>query len=202
MALSNSKSEEAIELIRELGIIRPRDLADHGITRSHLHRLLQRSLIERVGRGLYIASDADISEYHSLAAASKRMPDAVVCLLSALRFHELTTQNPHEIWMAIGEKARLPKAHEQGIRFFRFSEASLHSGLSIHMIEGVKVPVFDPAKTVADCFKYRNKIGHDVALEALRDCLRQRKATVDELWQAAKVCRVSRIMRPYMESLV
>ena len=200
--MSGSKSDEVLRLIRELGVVRPRDLADHGVSRTHLQRLLQRGLVERVSRGVYTTTDADISEYRSLAEASKKVPHAVVCLLSALRFHDLTTQNPHEIWMAIGEKARLPKAHEQGIRFLRFSEATLHYGVSIHTIEGVQVPVYHPAKTVADCFKYRNKTGLDVALEALRDCWRQRKATMDELWQAAKVCRVSRVMRPYMESLV
>lgn len=200
--MNDSKSEDVLRLITELGVVRPRDLEDRGISRIYLQRLLQRNLVERVSRGVYIAADADISEHHSLATASKRVPHGVVCLLSALRFHELTTQNPHEIWMAIGERSRLPKAHEQGIRFFRFSEAALQYGVKIHTIEGVPVPIYDPAKTVADCFKYRNKIGLDVAMEALRDCWRQRKATMDDLWQAAKVCRVSRIMRPYMESLV
>ncbi|MHB1455603.1 MAG: type IV toxin-antitoxin system AbiEi family antitoxin domain-containing protein [Armatimonadota bacterium] len=200
--MNNSKLKEALVLIRELGVVRPRDMVGHGISGIHLQRLLQRGQIERVNRGIYIATDADITEHHSFAAASKRAPNAVICLLSALRFHDLTTQNPHEIWMAIGESTRLPKAHEQGIRFFRFSETTLQYGVSIHTIEGVQVPIYDPAKTVADCFKYRNKIGFDVALEALRDCWRQRKATMDELWQAAKVCRVSRVMRPYMESLV
>jgi predicted transcriptional regulator of viral defense system len=198
----DTKSEEALRLVTELGVLRPRDLTEYGISRVYLQRLQQRGLIQRVSRGLYVPTDSDISEYHTLATAAKRVPHGVVCLLSALRYHNLTTQNPYEVWMAIDEKARLPKAHEQGIRFFRFSETTLRYGVDVQTIEGVQVSVYNPAKTVADCFKYRNKIGLDVALEALRDCWRLRKATMDELWQSAKVCRVARVMRPYMESLV
>jgi predicted transcriptional regulator of viral defense system len=121
--------------------------------------------------------------------------------LSALRFHELTTQAPFEVWLAIDEKARLPKVDYPPIRIVRFSGKSLEFGIQEHRIEGVAVRVYSPAKTIADCFKYRNKIGLDVALEALRDCWQERRATTDELWAAAKVCRVANVMRPYMESL-
>lgn len=183
-------------------MVRPRDLIVHGISRMHLQRLLERGLIERLNRGIYAVSDTDITEYHSLATTAKRVPNGVVCLLSALRFHSLTTENPHDIWMSIRENARLPKAHEQGVRFIRFSQVTFQYGVDMHVIEGVQVPIYNPAKTVADCFKYRSTVGLDVALEALKDCLKQKKATVDELWQAAKVCRVANVMRPYMESLV
>ena len=155
----------------------------------------------RVGRGLYVARGAKPTEHHSLAQASKRMPNGVVCLLSALRFHDLTTQSPFEVWLAIGEKSRLPKQANLQLRIVRFSHKALTYGVQDHRIEGVSVRVFTPAKTVADCFRYRNKIGLDVALEALRDCKRKRKATMDEIWKAAKVCRVANVMRPYLESI-
>jgi len=130
------------------------------------------------------------------------MPSGIICLLSALRFHGLTTQSPYEIWMAIGHKARSPKKPGIPIRITRYSGKSLTSGVEQHKIEGVSIRVYNPAKTVADCFKFRNKIGLDVALEALRDCYRSRKCTMDELWKYAKICRVANIMKPYLESLV
>jgi len=129
------------------------------------------------------------------------MTKGVVCLLSALRFHDLTTQSPFEVWLAIGEKSRLPKQENPQVRIVRFSTKALTYGVQGHRIEGVPVRVFTPAKTVADCFRYRNKIGLDVALEALRDCKRKRKATMDEIWKAAKVCRMANVMRPYLESI-
>lgn len=137
-----------------------------------------------------------------LAAASARVPHGVVCLLSALRFHELTTQNPAEIWLAIDRKARAPKAPELPLRIVRFSGAALTEGVETHRIDGVSVRVTSPAKTVADCFKYRRKIGADVALEALRECWRTRRCSVDALWRYAKVCRVTTVMRPYLEAVV
>ncbi len=146
-------------------------------------------------------STTQATEHHSLAEASKRLPNGIVCLISALRFHNLTTQVPHEVWMAISEKARRPRVDYPPLRIARFSGPSLDYGVATKKVEGVAVRVFNPAKTVADCFQYRNKIGLDVPLEALRDCYRQRKATVDELWKAAKVCRVARVMQPYLESI-
>jgi predicted transcriptional regulator of viral defense system len=157
--------------------------------------------IVRVGRGLYVPRGAKPTEHHSLAQASKQVPNGVVCLLSALRFHDLTTQSPYKVWLAIGEKSRLPRPENPPLRIVRFSGKSLAYGVQDHRIEGVPVRVFSPAKTVADCFRYRNKIGLDVALEALRDCTRKRKATMDEIWKAARVCRVANVMRPYLESI-
>jgi predicted transcriptional regulator of viral defense system len=161
----------------------------------------QQGLVTREGRGLYIAVDAQATAHHTLAGAAKRVPGGVICLLSALRFHDMTTQSPHQVWMAIGEKARRPRVDHPPLRIVRFSERALKHGVQSHKIEGVSIRVFTPAKTVADCFKYRNKIGLDVALEALRDCRKNRKATIDQLWEAAKVCRVSKVMQPYLESL-
>jgi predicted transcriptional regulator of viral defense system len=150
---------------------------------------------------LYIPADAPPTENRTLAEACKRVPRGVVCLLSALRFHELTTQLPFEVWLALDRRAWRPRVEGIPLRIVRFSGPALTTGIEEHQVEGVPVKVYSPAKTVADCFKYRYKIGLDVALEALRDCLRQRKATIDELWEAARVCRVTQVIRPYLEAL-
>ena len=194
------RTQRILEIVGEAGVLRPRDLDPHGIPRIYLSRLCERGLLDRVGRGLYVLPDADVSEHHTLAEACKRVPHGVVCLLSALRFHGLTTQSPFEIWLAIGSKAWRPQVDYPRLRFVRFSARALEAGVEEHSIEGVHVRVYDPAKTVADCFKFRNKIGLDVALEALRDCRRQRKCSNDELWHYAKICRVANVMRPYMEA--
>jgi len=199
--LAQSKSERVLELIRKSGILRPRDLDAHGIPREYLSRLCRRGLLERVGRGLYVLVDADLTEHHNLAEACKRVPHAVICLISALSFHEMTTQAPFEVWLAIGEKAWRPRRTDPPLRIMRFSGDALADGVEEHTIESVPVKVYCVAKTVADCFKYRNKIGLDVALEALRECWRERRCTMDELWHYAGICRVENVMRPYLESL-
>jgi predicted transcriptional regulator of viral defense system len=196
-----SRTAHVLQLFRQSGVVRPRDLDTQGIRREHLYRLYKEGLLQRVGRGLYTLPDAEFTENHSLAEACKRVPHGVVCLLSALRFHNLTTQSPFEVWLAIGRKARRPKEGIPPLHIVRFSGEALHAGVEEHSIEGVKVRIYGPAKTVADCFKYRNKIGLDIALEALRDCWRERRCSMDELWQYAKICRVDKIMRPYLESL-
>lgn len=198
----NTRTQKVLDAARKAGILRPRDLAAAGIPRQYLVRLCRRGLLERIGRGLYRLPDAEISEDHTLAELGKRIPRGVVCLLSALRFHGLTTQAPFDIWIAIGSKDRLPRVKGWQVRFFRFSGASLEYGVQERVIEGVKVKVFTPAKTVADCFKFRSKVGQEVAIEALRDCIGDRRATVKELWAAAKVCRVTSIMRPYLEAML
>jgi len=190
------------KLAKKAGVLRPRDLDAHGIARQYLRLAEHEGLVVRSGRGLYTAADAPVTEFHTIAEASKRVPRGVVCLLSALKFHDIGTQNPFEVWVAIGEKDRRPVAGLPLLRVVRFSEASLTFGQEPHRIEGVPTRIFSPAKTVADCFKYRNKIGLDVALEALRECLRQHKATRSAIWEAAKVCRVSNVIKPYMEALV
>ena len=146
-------------------------------------------------------AEQDVGEHQSLIEACKRGPHRVVCLLSALQFHGLTTQSPFEVWLAIGEKSRLPKVDSPALRVVRFGKASLEFGVKSHKIDRVTVPVTTPAKTVVDCFKYRNKIGLDVALEALRDCLRQRLAKREAIWEAAQVCRMTNVMRPYLEAI-
>jgi predicted transcriptional regulator of viral defense system len=193
--------DRVLELARQAGVLRPRDLDAEGIPREYLRRLLAEGLLDHPGRGIYVAAGLKPTPNHSLAEACKRVPHGVVCLLSALQLHELTTQAPFEVWLAISEKARLPKVDYPPLRVVRFSGPALEDGIKEQRIEGVLVKVYTPAKTVADCFKYRNKIGLDVALEALRDCWKQRRATMDELWQAAKTCRVGNVMRPYLESI-
>ncbi len=196
-----SRADRVLDLVRKAGILRPRDLHEHGIPRQYLRILHNRGLVRRLGRGLYVAQDAPLTEHHSLAEACKRIPHGVVCLLSALRYHGLTTQMPREVWLAIDEKARVPKPGAVHLRIVRFPHKTLLRGVQEHSIEGVPVKVYNPAKTVADCFKYRNKIGLDVALEALRECWRERRATMDELWHYAKICRMANVMRPYLEML-
>lgn len=192
---------DVVRLVKKAGILRPRDLQPQGIPRLYLRMAADKGLVMRVGRGLYVARGSRPTQHHSLAQASKRVPHGIVCLLSALRFHDLTTQSPFQVWLAISDKARLPKTDSPPLRIVRFSQKMLAYGVQEHHIDGVSVRIFSPAKTVADCFRYRNKIGLDVALEALRECRRKRRATSDELWQAAKVCRVANVMRPYLESL-
>jgi predicted transcriptional regulator of viral defense system len=200
--MPGSTQEEAIlALVRKRGAIRAQDLQDEGLTRQALIRLYRRGVLHRPARGLYVLADADFTENHSLAEVAALVPNGVVCLLSALQFHELTTQQPYEVWLAIENKAWKPNVASPALRIIRFSGQALTYGVEDHAIEGVTVRVYSAAKTVADCFKCRNKIGLDVAIEALHDCWRQKAATMDELWEAAKVCRMSNVMRPYMEGM-
>lgn len=201
MHAKGSKIRNALEIARKAGVIRPKDLAAQGIPTVYLHRLTRRGLLVQSGRGLYRVPGADLTANHGLAEAAKRIPRGVVCLLSALRFHELTTQTPHEVWLALDGKARSPRPDWPPLRVVRMSGNALTDGIEEHRIEGVLVHVYNPAKTVADCFKYRNKIGLDVALEALHDAWRQRRVTMDDLWRYAGVCRVASVMRPYLEAM-
>ena len=196
-----STTEKVLKIARRSSVIRLRDLTRHGIHPEYVRRLCNKGLLVRSGRGLYSLADADVTENHTLSEASKRVPHGVVCLLTALRFHNLGTQNPHQVWLAIDRKATLPKVDYPPIRFVRFSGPALKEGIDKKKIEGVDVRIYNPAKTVADCFKYRNKIGLDVGLEALRECWRERRCTMDQLWFFAKICRVTNVMRPYLESL-
>jgi predicted transcriptional regulator of viral defense system len=183
-----SKSNQVLNIVRKSGILRPRDLASQSIPRTYLQRLHEQGLLVKEARGLYKLPDAEVTENHSLAEACKRVPRGVVCLLSAL-------------WLALDRKARAPREGGQHLRLVRMSGRALMEGIEDHRIEGVAVKVYKPAKTVADCFKYRNKIGLDVALEALRDYRQKHRAGMDELWRFAKICRVERVMRPYLEAL-
>jgi len=194
-------SDKVLEAVKQAGVLRPRDLDRYGIAREYLGRLERAGKLQRIGRGLYALPDAHPTEHRDLAAVAKRVPDGVICLLSALRFHELTTQAPHQVWLAIDRKARRPRMDHPPLRIVRFSGAALHEGIEEHVLEGVRARVFSPAKTVADCFKYRHKIGLDVAIEALREGHRSQRFSMDELWRYAGICRVRNVMRPYLEAL-
>ncbi len=195
------KIDAALQLVKQRGTIRPRDLAERDIPPDYLDRLYRRGLVDRVARGLYAWPEVEVSEHHSLAEATRQVPRGVVCLLSALRFHGLTTQSPQAVWLALPPKAWSPRVEYPKLRIVRFSGKALSEMVEEHKFEGVVVKVYGAAKTVADCFKFRTKVGLDVALEALRDCWRGRRATMDELWAAARICRMTNVMRPYLESL-
>lgn len=194
------KRELVLDLFNSMEVVRPRDVEAIGISGSYLYSLHKEGILNRPNRGLYTLADSEPTEFRSIVEACKLSPKATVCLLSALRIHDLTTQSPFEIWLAIGEKDRKPQISYPPIRVVRFSGVSRTFGIEQLEIEGVPVSVYSPAKTVADCFKYRNKIGLDLAIEALKDCRRSRKATADQIWEAAKVCRMANVMRPYLEA--
>ena len=197
----NSPENQVLELAQQ-GLLRVCDLTSRGLHPEYLRRLYQKGLVRREGRGLYIAANAEISVHYGLAQVAKRIPHGVICLLSALSFHEIGTQLPHQVWMAIDRRAAKPKMQFPPLRVMRFSGIALTEGVETYRIEGVPVQIFNPAKTVADCFKYRNKIGLDIALEALKECIRDRRTTMDDLWHFAQVCRMTNVMRPYMEAMV
>lgn len=190
-----------LELTRQMGIIRPRDVEAEGIHREYLLRLYRAGELVRVGRGLYALPGAQTSEAVSLAEVAKRVPGAVICLISALQFHNLTTQIAHRVWIAIENRKWEPKFDFPPLELVRFTGRAFSFGIEEHEVNRVSVKVYSPAKTVADCFKFRNKIGMDVAIESLRETLSSRKATIDELWEAAKVCRVANVIRPYLEAI-
>lgn len=194
--------QKILNITKKIGVIRPRDLDKYGIERKYLRMLFHQGGIDHVGRGLYVSKQADLTERHTFVEVSACVPKGVICLLSALEYHGLTTQLPSEVWLAIDRKAWLPKEPRIPMRVFRFSGQSLVTGVEQRRIEGVLVRIYNPAKTVADCFKYRNKIGLDVAIEALRDCYHKKKATVDELLHYAHLCRVAKVMKPYLEAII
>lgn len=185
---------------RERGVT-PSELAEAGIHRQVLTRLMHEGLLERVARGMYRLAEQSITEHHGLAVAATVVPQGVVCLLSALQYHGIGTQLPSEVWLALDRRAWRPNLEWPPLRVVRFTGGALTQGIERHTVEGRLVKVYGVAKTVADCFKYRNKIGLDVALEALREAWRSRLFTMDELDRYASICRVQRVMRPYLEAL-
>jgi predicted transcriptional regulator of viral defense system len=196
-----SSHQTILDLAAQHGLIRPSDLSERGLPSVALTRLVRQGLLTRVGRGLYARPDRKVSEHGTLAEVASKHPQAIVCLLSALRVHDLTTQSPFEVWLAIPNKARAPKMDYPPLRVMRFSGTLLSDGVEEHQIDGVTVRVTNVARTVADCFKFRNKIGLHVALEALQEAWLAKRLSMDELWRYATLCRVANVMRPYMESL-
>jgi predicted transcriptional regulator of viral defense system len=201
MQVPDTRNQTLNKVLKRRQVIRPRDLDEFGIPRNYLSRLVKRGELRKVERGLYTAPELPASEHISLLEVNRKTPNAIICLLSALRFHEIGTQSPFEVWIAIDVKAWPPKITSPSVRIVRLSGEALQFGVQEHKITGGTIKVFSPAKTVADCFKFRHKIGLDVALEALRDSYRNRKASISELREAAKVCRVANVMKPYLESL-
>ena len=190
-----------IKLLRSHPVARSRWLERKGVSRTKLQRLVKQGDLIRLRRGIYSQPDeSETTEHHDLAVVATSIPRGVICLLSALRFHALGTQNPAEVWVAIPVKARRPKIEYPPVKIVRFSGPALEHGFEAHQIEGVTVRVTSPARTVADCFKFRNKIGPDIALEALREYRRARKS-LDDLVQAAQDVRVANVIRPYLEAL-
>ncbi len=190
--------------LREVGaqtFFRSRDLEALGLSFRELRRLLEDKSVERVAKGLYRPKSAEPTEHYTLAAVCARVPQAIVCLLSALRVHDLGTQLPREVWIAIPHKARAPRLPEFPIRVVRFSGPSLRYGIQKVSLEGVPARVTSPARTVVDCFRFRRLVGRSVAQEALREALKERKATVEEIWRAAEVCRARSLVAPYLEAM-
>jgi predicted transcriptional regulator of viral defense system len=200
--LSPTTHEQAVlQLARQRPLLRARDLAEHALPTVVLSRLVAAGKLERISRGVYSLPARKLSEHRSLAEVSLRVPQGVVCLLSALRVHGIGTQAPFEVWVAIPHHSPTPRLDQPALRVVRMSGQAFTEGVEPLVIDGVKVPVFNPAKTVADCFKHRNKIGIDVAIEALRDGWTQRKLTMDAIWHYASIDRVANVMRPYLESV-
>jgi predicted transcriptional regulator of viral defense system len=196
-----SLEQRIFNLAKSQSTIRSRDARAGGIHPEDLRRLVDRGVLLKSGRGMYTYIDAELTEHHSLAVASQRVEHGVICLLSALQFHGIGTQAPFEVWVAIDVHARRPNSDVLSLRPVYMSGLALTVGIETHAIEGTLVRIFNPAKTIVDCFKYRHKIGLDVPLEALRESWESRRCSMDELCGYAKVCRMSKVMRPYLECL-
>lgn len=192
----------ALLRLAQKGPVRARDLDKAGIPRAYLKRLCDRGLLERVDRGLYRLADAPVTELSSIAEVAKRVPHGIICLLSALQIHGMTTEAPHAVWLLIDRRARLPRLVYPKLEIVRASGAAREYGVETQRIEGVDVHITTPAKTVADCFRFRRHVGMEVALAALKDYLGKRLGSIDALLEAARVDRVSTIIRPYLEALV
>jgi predicted transcriptional regulator of viral defense system len=196
-----TETDQILDLVKRLGLVRPKDLNQHGIPVIYLRRLLHRGELVQLTRGVYAVTGHEPTLHHSLAMVSKRIPRGVVCLLSALAYHDIGTQLPSVVWLAIDQRSRPLVTTDLPAKIVRFSAQSLVEGVEEHSVEGVTVRITNPAKTVADCFKFRNKVGLDIALEALRDAWRKRKVTMVELDRFAATNRMTNVMRPYLEML-
>ena len=197
----DTQTQSVLELVRRKGMVRPRDLNETGVARMILARLTARGQLEKVGRGLYQLPQRQTSEFESLITIALKVPQAVFCLLTALQFHGLTTQLPRQVWIAMPRGSHTPKIDYPPVKLVQLTNAAYAEGVEVFERDQVKLKVYGVAKTIADCFKHRNKIGIDVALEALKDALAQNKVSANEMWHFAKVCRVTNVMRPYLEAL-
>ena len=198
---SETHAQRILSLARQKGLLRASDLDAIEAPRVVLTRLIEGGLLERVSRGLYRLPSHPGSEHEGLATIAAKVPQAVFCLLTALQFHELTTQLPRQVWIAMPRGSHLPRLDYPPIKMVQMTGAVYTAGIEEHLRDGVTLRVYSAAKTVADCFKHRNKIGLEVALEALKDARAKRMASADDLWRYAKVCRVANVMRPYLEAI-
>lgn len=201
MINQDSQQSKAVALLKLKGIVRLSEFRAAGITAAAVSRLQKSGKIARLARGLYQLPDAPIDTHHSLAEAAKLVPKAVICLTSALVFHGLTDQLPARIWLAIGPSDWRPRQPYPPMRFAHFPTELLRSGVEHHLIEGTSVPIFSVAKTLADLFRYRRSAGLDVAIEGLKETLRQRKANPGEIAQYAKEGGIWKWMEPYVSAL-
>ena len=197
----NAQRLHALDLLKTRGMLRLKDFVAEGIGPETLARLVREKEVIRPARGLYQLPDTHIEAAHALAEAAVLVPKGVVCLTSALQYHEMTLQMPSAVWMAIDRTAWRPTFDYPPIRFVRFSGWALTEGVERHPIENVDVPITDPARTIVDCFRYRAKVGLDVAMEGLRQGLRHRRCTPNQLWHFARKARVWSVMRPYVEAM-
>jgi len=196
-----TQQDQVLALARKHRILRLKDVTAHGLHPEHVRRLHHKGLLVRSDRGVYRLAGGQFSEKLTLAEIAKRVPNGVVCLLSALLHHEFGTQTPSEVWLAIKRGTALPRGVRTGLRIVILSEPAFEAGIEEQEVDGVRVKFYSPAKTIADCFKFRNKVGLDAALEALREAWRKRKVTMSELDRFAKVNRVTNVIRPYLEML-
>ena len=194
-------TDRLLNLARQKGLLRSSDLDAMGVPRMYLVRLTASNRLEKVGRGLYRLPESALFEHDSLALVATRVPQAVFCLLTALQFHELTTQLPRQLWIAMPRGSHLPRIDYPPVKMVQYTGAAYAQGIEEHERDQVMLRVYSVAKTVVDCFKHRNKIGLDVALEAIKEARERKKASADELWRYAKICRVANVMRPYLEAL-
>lgn len=197
----DTPTQRVLTLARQKGMLRSSDLTDAGVARVVLTRLTASGQLERAGRGLYRLPQTQTSEFESLITLAIKVPQAVFCLLTALQFHGLTTQLPRQIWIAMPRGSHTPTIDYPPVKMVQFTGASYMEGVEVFERDQVKLKVYGVAKTIADCFKHRNKIGIDVALEALKDARAQQKVSANDLWHFAKICRVANVMRPYLEAL-
>ncbi|MES3003949.1 MAG: AbiEi antitoxin N-terminal domain-containing protein [Pseudomonadota bacterium] len=198
---TNTHTLRILDLARQKGLLRPADLRDVGAARVALTRLAASGQLEKVGRGLYKLPGSSRSEHETLSTVATRVPQSVFCLLTALQFHGLTTQLPREVWIAMPRGSHAPKIDYPPVRMVQFTGDAYSEGIETFDRDQVTLRVYGVAKTVADCFKHRNKIGLDVALEALRDARAHKLATAEALWRFARICRVANVMRPYLEAI-
>ena len=201
MPTLGTQRDQAIELLRSQGMMRLSEFKVNGITAATIGRMVRGGDVIRLARGLYQLPDAPLDANHSLAEAAKRVPKGVVCLVSALSYHELTDQLPRAVWMAIGTRDWMPKEGRPEMRIVRFTDALLTDDVLTVHIENVPVKVFGVAKTITDCFRHRRKVGQAVALEGLQEALRQRKASPAEIARHAERGGVATVVRPYLEAL-